>query len=86
MRKYRGKLLILLLLISAGLAVFLLRPNPGEEDRSQKSEDKGIVCIQVITRARNPMTGEEKDFPTPCDVPKGWEKINEIDEAHDANQ
>lgn len=33
------------------------------------------ACIQVITRARNPQTGEEKDFPTPCDVPEGWEKI-----------
>jgi len=32
-------------------------------------------CLQVITRARNPLTGEEKDFPTPCDVPLSWEKI-----------
>ena len=34
-----------------------------------------IVCIQVITRAKNPQTGETRDFPTPCDVPEGWEKI-----------
>lgn len=33
------------------------------------------VCIQVITPARNPQTGEVKNFPTPCDVPEGWEKI-----------
>lgn len=33
------------------------------------------ACIQVITPARNPQTGEVKDFPTPCDVPEGWEKI-----------
>lgn len=33
-------------------------------------------CIQVITRARNPETGEERDFPTPCDVPEGWQKID----------
>lgn len=33
------------------------------------------LCIQVITRARNVETGEEKDFPTPCDVPKGWEVV-----------
>lgn len=32
-------------------------------------------CIQVITPARNPKTGEIRDFPTPCDVPAVWEKI-----------
>ncbi len=29
-------------------------------------------CTQVITHAFNPTTGEEKDFATPCDVPKDW--------------
>ncbi len=29
-------------------------------------------CVQVITHAYNPKTNEEKDFPTPCDVPEGW--------------
>lgn len=38
-------------------------------------EDEPSVCIQVITRAKNPLTEEEKDFPTPCDVPFGWEII-----------
>ncbi len=33
------------------------------------------VCIQVITPARNPETGEIREFPTPCDVPEGWELI-----------
>jgi hypothetical protein len=37
------------------------------------TDDK--VCIQVITGARNPQTGEVRDFPTPCDVPAGWVKI-----------
>ncbi len=32
-------------------------------------------CAQVITRAKNPQTGEIKNFPTPCDVPTGWVKI-----------
>ena len=32
-------------------------------------------CIQVITPARNPQTGEIRDFPTPCDIPEGWIKI-----------
>lgn len=35
----------------------------------------GQFCIQVITRARNPQTGETRDFPTPCDVPEMWEII-----------
>lgn len=33
------------------------------------------VCIQVITPARNPDTGDIREFPTPCDVPEGWEVI-----------
>ncbi|GEM_PF-5940388 len=37
--------------------------------------ETGVACIQVITPARNPQTGEIKDFPTPCDVPEGWVTI-----------
>ena len=33
------------------------------------------VCIQVITPSRNTLTGEIKEFPTPRDVPQGWEII-----------
>jgi hypothetical protein len=33
---------------------------------------KDRICIQVITPAKNPITGECKEFPTPCDVPPGW--------------
>ncbi|MBI4049702.1 MAG: hypothetical protein HY395_02730 [Candidatus Doudnabacteria bacterium] len=36
---------------------------------------KSPICIQIVTRAKNPQTDEELDFPTPCDVPEGWEKI-----------
>jgi len=32
----------------------------------------GIPCIEVITRACNPNTGEVRTFPTPCSVPDGW--------------
>ncbi len=47
------------------------------------SEDSGdTVCIQVITPARNTATGEIREFPTPCDVPSGWEVIqNDIPET-----
>ena len=34
-------------------------------------------CVEVITPAKNPTTGECKNFLTPCDVPIGWEKIVE---------
>ncbi len=33
------------------------------------------ICIQVITPARNQLTGDCRDFPTPCDVPDGWEPV-----------
>jgi|GEM_PF-2409753 len=36
---------------------------------------KNRICIQVITPAKNPITGECKEFPTPCDVPPGWQKV-----------
>src|SRR3989344_3995963 len=35
------------------------------------------ICIQVVTTARNPKTGEVRDFPTPCDVPEGW--VSDLD-------
>lgn len=34
-----------------------------------------VVCVQVVTSARDPKTGYIKQFPTPCDVPAGWEVI-----------
>jgi len=35
-----------------------------------------VICIQVITPAKNPSTGKCEDFPTPCDVPSGWEIVD----------
>ena len=49
--------------------------NPAKEETVANNKDEGVVCIQVITPARNPETGEIHEFPTPCDVPEGWEKI-----------
>ncbi len=31
------------------------------------------ACAQIITMARNPQTGEEATFSTSCDVPEGWD-------------
>lgn len=46
--------------------------NVRSQESAEKSNPDGQVCIQVITPARNPETGETRDFPTPCDVPSGW--------------
>lgn len=35
----------------------------------------GSMCVQVIVEAKNPITGEIREFPTPCDVPLGWQGI-----------
>lgn len=35
-----------------------------------------LVCAQVITPAKNPLTGECKEFPTPCDVPSDWQRVD----------
>ncbi len=46
-----------------------------EERNDRIKKEKPQFCIQVITPAFDPETGECKEFPTPCDVPEGWEKI-----------
>lgn len=38
-------------------------------------EKEAMVCVQVIAPARNTITGEVKYFPTPCDIPEGWEAL-----------
>lgn len=48
--------------------------EPGTVATTTDNEDI-TICAQVITPARNPETGEIREFPTPCDVPEGWEVI-----------
>jgi Cu/Ag efflux protein CusF len=43
-------------------------------DPNKWSDNSQPICPQIITHAYNPVTGEEKDYPTPCDVPNGWIK------------
>lgn len=45
------------------------------KSKPDKENNNGEICIQVVTSARNPATGEIKEFPTPCDVPEGWETL-----------
>jgi hypothetical protein len=47
----------------------------GQTVPAQDEQDDMTVCIQVITPARDPKTGTITEFPTPCDVPDGWEII-----------
>jgi len=48
-----------------------------EESSLPPASDEGgpTYCIQVITPAKNIETGELMEFPTPCDVPPGWEPL-----------
>lgn len=48
---------------------------------SDQTMNFGIVsnsslCVQVVTYARNPFTGECKAFSTQCDVPSSWLKVS----------
>lgn len=54
-----------------------------EKERNETGErgHEGKVCIQVITPARNERTGECREFPTPCDVPEGWKKVDKCPEV-----
>lgn len=46
------------------------------EEEFQKQESKNDkFCIQIIVDAYNEETGECKEFPTPCDIPKDWKAI-----------
>lgn len=52
------------------------RPSLTVDPLASAEEKGGGHCIQVITYARDPETGACIAFPTPCDVPKGWEKCS----------
>ena len=43
----------------------------------QETCDNNVVCTQVITYGKVPDTGCWVEFPTPCDVPDGWESTSE---------
>lgn len=45
------------------------------DEASQEVDEGGTLCAQVITPAINPETKEIREFPTPCDVPEGWDVI-----------
>lgn len=76
----KNALIGLLVLVVLGLVVYTFWPSltalaPNNESQVATTTEDATICIQVITPARNPQTGEIKEFPTPCDVPEGWEVI-----------
>ncbi len=62
--------LALAAIVIGGYSFFALAPS--DAPRGGQSSD---VCIQVITDARDPETGDVHTFPTPCDVPEGWDTL-----------
>ncbi|OQW92587.1 MAG: hypothetical protein BWK78_01260 [Thiotrichaceae bacterium IS1] len=53
----------------------LVKPDSSvRADTSPTTTDTKEVCEQVITYGKNPKTEEWEEFPTPCEVPDGWEK------------
>jgi hypothetical protein len=52
-----------------------LNPQQQEETMTPPAEEEMTMCAQVITPAINPETKAIREFPTPCDVPEGWEVI-----------
>lgn len=81
-----NKLLILFLAMALLGALFLVLGKPTAESLPNPNDIKepSQVCAQVMTSARNPATGQIKVYPTPCDVPDGWEVvINEVPGLND---
>jgi hypothetical protein len=58
-------------------------PAPGAQWTTDMRLCETVSCAQVITPARNPSTDECQEFPTPCDVPDGWETVQSCDDQTD---
>lgn len=54
-----------------------------DEEEKQADAEEDVVCAQVITPAKNPATGECREFSTPCDVPEGWAVVGSCEQAAD---
>lgn len=68
---------LILAVIAVGALVFLAEKYvvPEGANTHPSTNTDNTVCAQVITSARDPKTGYIKQYPTPCDVPEGWEVI-----------
>ncbi|MCK4555060.1 MAG: hypothetical protein KAT83_00480 [Candidatus Aenigmarchaeota archaeon] len=50
-------------------------------DEGEKPVGAEEECAQVITPAKDPATGECREFSTPCDVPEGWITVESCEQA-----
>lgn len=51
-----------------------------------RDKNRGENCIDVITDARNPETGEIKEFSNICDIPEGWDVLETDREQFERNK
>jgi hypothetical protein len=65
------KILLLLFIIFLAIAILYDWLFIG----SIKFSNNEGFCIQVLTSAKNPISGVEKIFGNPCNIPIGWEII-----------
>jgi len=61
--------------IAMAIAILILVAWHSIPTNALDSGEHNEVCIQVITEAREPSTGKVYEFPTPCDVPEGWDVL-----------
>ncbi|MBI5355023.1 MAG: hypothetical protein HZB68_01055 [Candidatus Aenigmarchaeota archaeon] len=59
---------------SGGLAAPAPKPEQKKNETAKNSTRETKLCAQVVTSASK--DGVCKEFPTPCDVPNGWEKTS----------
>ncbi|MEK7063591.1 MAG: hypothetical protein AAB955_02800 [Patescibacteria group bacterium] len=78
---HKNTIIVVLAILVVALLVYLFWPSltqaPVAETNTETptENEETTICAQVITPAVNPDTGEIREFPTPCDVPEGWEVI-----------
>ncbi len=79
----KNVLILVLIVAVVGLVWYSFGPQiqkhlgaiPGVSSPTGVTPKDQSACAQVVTSARNPKTGDIRQFPTPCDVPDGWEVI-----------
>ncbi|OGZ33265.1 MAG: hypothetical protein A2174_03195 [Candidatus Portnoybacteria bacterium RBG_13_41_18] len=67
-------LIIVVIVVLVGGGVYWWKKDAINKLFGEKNPE-GEICIHVITPAKNLTTGECREFPTPCDVPDDWEKV-----------
>lgn len=64
-------------LLSIVIVTYLALLDPASGSTSCPVRQYSGGCIQVITYAVNPTTGDCCVYPNPCSVPEGWEMSTE---------